>query len=99
MAATCKIRGTRKLGLRMQDWHGSMGDPIYAVGSHWFAGRPVGCDVAERALSELERLRLNYMVLKGKRKVTREGRALEASNRRSLEILIRALRTRLAKKR
>lgn len=26
------------LGLRMQSWHSSMGDPIYAVGSYYFAG-------------------------------------------------------------
>jgi hypothetical protein len=28
------------LGLRMQSWHSSMSDPIYAVGSFYFSGEP-----------------------------------------------------------
>lgn len=48
------VAGERHIGLRLQSWHSSMSDPVYAVGSSWFAGMPVRYDVCERALANLE---------------------------------------------
>lgn len=42
-----------ELGERMQQWHSSMGDPIYAVGSYYFAGDryPVKATVEDALLN------------------------------------------------
>lgn len=44
-----------ELGLRMQGWHASQADPIYAVGSFYFSGEVYpDRDVVDAALSGLE---------------------------------------------
>lgn len=46
----------QKVGLLMQQWHSSMGDPIYAVGSYYFANVVYpDADVVRRAHSALKR--------------------------------------------
>lgn len=58
-------RHLRQHGLKMQGWHRSQGDPIYAVGSYHFAGKlHPQRDVVERALSGLESLRDNARTAK-----------------------------------
>lgn len=49
------------LGLAMQNWHSSMGDPIYAVGSYYFAGM-VYPDraIVENAITSFERMHDEY---------------------------------------
>ncbi len=45
------------LGEKMLHWHGSMGDPIYAVGSYFFSGKRHPQEgMEEKALSEFEKL-------------------------------------------
>jgi len=44
----------RKVIEDISHWHSSMGDPIYAVGSSWFAGKPVPMDIVERAYGSFE---------------------------------------------
>lgn len=42
------------LGLRLQSWHNSMHDPIYAVGSFYFAGHKYPSkEIVEDAISNL----------------------------------------------
>lgn len=83
MADKCVLKGSRKVGAELQQWHGSMGDPIYQVGSHWYAGLPVSCDAAVHALKNLKTLRFAK---------------LSTKERRSLDICIRAVQSALAKK-
>ncbi len=46
-----------ELGLRMQSWHRSSGDPIYAVGSFYFSGqRYPKKEIADAALEKLKTL-------------------------------------------
>jgi hypothetical protein len=40
----------------LSQWHSGMGDPIYQLSSHWFAGHPVGIETVEKALSGLKGL-------------------------------------------
>lgn len=47
------VKGTKALGARLQQWHSSMGDPIYAVGSSFYAGRTVSLNTARAAMSNL----------------------------------------------
>jgi len=47
------IRGDKHLGHRMHDYHDNMSDPVYQVGSYFFAERPVPEEWARRALSSL----------------------------------------------
>lgn len=54
-----KILVPTDLASRLQSWHSSMGDPIYAVSSCGSANRPVPRDVFERALANIELDRLN----------------------------------------
>ncbi len=43
-----------ELGERMQQWHSSMGDPIYAVGSFYFSGQVYpDKEIVENAISNL----------------------------------------------
>lgn len=35
-----RIPNRKQLGLLMQNWHSGMGDPVYAVGSYYFADKP-----------------------------------------------------------
>jgi hypothetical protein len=52
--------GLRSLGLKMHNWHSSMGDPIYAVGSYFVSGKDYpDRDVVVRALDRIERLMLH----------------------------------------
>lgn len=51
------VYGGRSLALRVLEWHGGQGTPLYAVGSSWFAGRDVSRDLVEQAASELRRTR------------------------------------------
>jgi hypothetical protein len=45
------------LGLRMQSWHRSMHDPIYAVGSYYFSGqRYPRKEIADAALESFKTL-------------------------------------------
>jgi DNA-binding MarR family transcriptional regulator len=46
----------KKLGVAMHNWHGGQGDPIYAVGSMIFAGKPVSRSDVEDAIDNLEGL-------------------------------------------
>lgn len=47
------VKGTKALGGRLQQWHSGMGDPIYAVGSSFYAGRTVSLKTARDALANL----------------------------------------------
>lgn len=48
----------RDLGELMQHWHSSQNDPIYAVGSYYYAGaKHPNCDVVNSALDNLFSLR------------------------------------------
>lgn len=45
-----------EVGLKMLNWHSSGGDPIYAVGSYFFAGRDYPKrETVEDAIANLER--------------------------------------------
>ena len=57
------------LGERMQHWHSSSGDPVYAVGSFYFAGqRYPKQEIAEDALEGLKRdLEKQYRMLRGEK--------------------------------
>jgi hypothetical protein len=46
---TGKISGTKRVGLKLMNWHSSSGDPVYAVGSSWFAGWAVPADIVQKA--------------------------------------------------
>lgn len=48
-----QIKGNKQLGLDLQSWHSSGGDPIYAVGSSFFAGHTVDKRMVKKALDEL----------------------------------------------
>lgn len=50
------VYGTKGLGLDLHQWHASMSDPIYALGSSWYVGRGVPLPVAEAAAENLERM-------------------------------------------
>ena len=64
------VLSLRDHGLRMQDWHRSMGDPIYAVGSYHFTGKlHPQRDVVERAEANLEGLLANARTAKQKREL------------------------------
>jgi hypothetical protein len=46
----------RELGLRLMNWHSSMSDPIYAVGSFYFSGDVYPSkEVVEDCLSNLQK--------------------------------------------
>jgi hypothetical protein len=47
----------RSLGVRLHQWHSSMGDPIYATGSLIFAGQPVPLDLLAETIDSLQSLR------------------------------------------
>ncbi len=49
-----EISGGKRIGARLQQWHGSAGDPIYVVGSNWYAGRKVGRDYVRDAMRGLQ---------------------------------------------
>lgn len=53
-------RPTRRMniGLKMQNWHSSQGDPVYAVGSFYFANQ----EYPERAVVEAARRNLSFNV-------------------------------------
>lgn len=51
------IRGTKALGVRLHQWHSGQGDPIYGVGSMFYAGKPASVDAVEDAVSNLRRSR------------------------------------------
>ena len=51
-----KIQGSRNLGLNMHQWHSGM-DPVYGVGSLFFAGHPAEDEYVENALSILKQTR------------------------------------------
>ena len=59
-----KVHGSKKLGALMQNWHSSMGDPIYGVGSHFFGGHPVELEQAERALDAFESIHARRKAIK-----------------------------------
>ena len=59
------MKGSKALGAAMALWHSSMGDPIYAAGSHFYAGMPVKISVAQDALEKVKAEALAY--LEGKR--------------------------------
>lgn len=40
----------------LSQWHSGMGDPIYQLSFHWFAGHPVGIETVEKALFGLKGL-------------------------------------------
>lgn len=45
----------KELGLRLQQWHASMYDPVYAVGSFYFAGQKYPKkEIAQSALVNLQ---------------------------------------------
>jgi hypothetical protein len=93
------VRGSKAVGAELQQWHFSIGDPLYAVGSHWYAGRPIPCEVAEKALREVEKLYRARATLYGRsRMITRSTRAQNRAEVRSLALCIRALKTALARK-
>ncbi len=48
------IRLTKELGLELCQWHSSMNDPIYAVGSSAIAGKCVSRELLEQALESLD---------------------------------------------
>lgn len=50
------IHGSRALGAAMHHWHSSQGDPIYGVGSMFYAGKGADEEQVERAITEFERL-------------------------------------------
>jgi hypothetical protein len=52
-----KISIPKHLALRLSSWHGSMGDPIYAVSSTGYAGYPIPISVFRRALDGIDSLR------------------------------------------
>lgn len=45
-----------KLALHLLQWHGGGGSGLYAVGSTWFAGKPIPQKEIERALFEIDSL-------------------------------------------
>jgi hypothetical protein len=49
-----EISGGKRIGARLQQWHGSAGDPIYVVGSNWYAGRKVGASYVRDAMRGLQ---------------------------------------------
>lgn len=49
------VKGSRSLGLDLQQWHASMSDPVYGVGSFFYAGQAVPIERAEAALANLRR--------------------------------------------
>jgi len=49
------MKNLRELGLKLLDYHGGQGTALYAVGSSWFAGRPVPVELVESAAAELRR--------------------------------------------
>jgi hypothetical protein len=55
-----EVTGSKAIGAKLQQWHSGSGDPIYAVGSHWYASRPVGRLVVEQAVANLRRLIPHY---------------------------------------
>jgi hypothetical protein len=44
----------RKVIENISQWHSSQGDPIYAVGSSWFAGHDVPMNIVEDAYGSFE---------------------------------------------
>ena len=71
----------RSLGLKMHNWHSSMGDPLYAVGSYFVGGDDYpDRDVVVRALDEVESL----MRREKSRTNLRELRSIHAGLRRYL---------------
>ena len=50
----CRVKGTRTIGSKLQQWHRSARDPIYQVGSFWYASRSAPAGVVEAAIRELE---------------------------------------------
>jgi|SRR6185295_7469793 len=65
-----------ELGERLQQWHSSMSDPIYAVGSFYFAGQVYpDKEIVENAISSLtSTLEQTKSMLKGEKvMVTRNG--------------------------
>ena len=49
------VRISEALQERLSQWHAGQGDPIYAVASSAYAGRPVSLELAERAANSLAR--------------------------------------------
>jgi hypothetical protein len=98
MPAKCMVRGSKSVGAELQQWHFSMGDPIYQVGSHWYAGKPVPCAVAEKALREVQKLHRERSTLYGRSRITGSTRAQNRSEVRSLAICVRALKAALSRK-
>lgn len=50
---TRQITGSKRLGLRVLDWHGGQFTPTYAVGSSFYAGHSVPEDTLKSAIAEL----------------------------------------------
>lgn len=73
------VYGTPRLGVLLHHWHGGQGDPIYGVGSMWYAGQGAHYSQVEGALRNLRRDRRDF-----------RG---PAGARRELDYLIRKLET------
>lgn len=50
-----QITGSKRLGLRVLDWHVGQFTPTYAVGSSFYAGNTVPEDTVKSAIRELRR--------------------------------------------
>lgn len=56
-----KIIGPKELGASLHHWHASQGDPIYGVGSNFYAGKPALRSDVEAAMANLRK------IMKGKK--------------------------------
>lgn len=48
-----QIEGSKRLGLRVLDWHGGQFTPTYAAGSSFYAGHSVPEETVKSAIHEL----------------------------------------------
>ena len=49
------VAGTPALGAKLHQWHGGQGDPLYAVGSCWYAGTTAPLGLVRDAAFNLHR--------------------------------------------
>jgi hypothetical protein len=52
-----EVYGDEDLGAKLHEYHGGQGDPVYAVGSMFYAGEPADSDAVHDAADNLETMR------------------------------------------
>lgn len=78
-----RVAGDDELGVRMADWHGGMGDPVYAVASSFVGGHTVSSEIVDAALVNLrsnKRLSLSNADQKHLNEVIRDLEQARASS-------------------